>query len=349
MAKKIDEVQSIAISKLRESPTNPRRTFGDLGELVKSIRRQGILQPLLARPTDDGLELVFGHRRFRAAKAAGFKDVPVIVREMSSDEALEAQLVENLQREDIHPLEEAEGFNRLRAEFGHNADTIAERLGRSRASVFASLKLLDLSPPARKAFYAGRLTSSTALLVAGYDSEAMQVRAVDLISEKGGEPLSFREASRVLNAKLPRKQKPSAKPSRKDVADEGSDDLRDTLLARAVGTIEKARTLGTPELRLMVVALLESPGAWSVLKRRSLDGDAALSAVQRRLSDGQLRALLFELACAPWLASDNDGSKFRVLCRALGVTQRELEAEQKSAKQQDEADALFSRPKSRAQ
>lgn len=186
-------VQSIAISRITESPTNPRKIFGELGELVEGIRAHGILQPLLARPKGKAYELVFGHRRLRAAKVAGIAEVPVMVRELDDETALEMQLIENAQREDIHPLEEADGYEVLHTKHGYSVDEIAAKVGKSRASVYARMKLLELCPAARKAFYEGRLSPSTALLVARIPSPKLQLEAIEEIA---GDPESKNEYDR---------------------------------------------------------------------------------------------------------------------------------------------------------
>ncbi len=160
------DVQTLPLARLHESPTNTRRTWGDLEELAANIGKVGILQPLLARPNEDGYELVFGHRRFRAAKLAKLESVPVMVRELSDEEALEAQIIENKNRTDLHPLEEAEGFEQLVKKHGWTAEDIAATVGLSKAYVYGRLKLLALTKVTRKAFYEGRLTASTALYVA---------------------------------------------------------------------------------------------------------------------------------------------------------------------------------------
>jgi len=153
------------------SKTNPRRTFEDaaLKELAESIRAQGILSPLLVRPlTENGFEIVFGERRYRAAQLAGQDIVPVRIRQMSDAEALEAQLVENLIRAEIHPMEEAQGFRALLAldEPKYSIEQIAAKVGKSPVFVASRLKLTDLVPKAVEAFYADEIGVGHALLLA---------------------------------------------------------------------------------------------------------------------------------------------------------------------------------------
>jgi len=165
------EYRNVSLSLLNVSKTNPRRTFEDaaLKELAESIRAQGILSPLLVRPlTENGFEIVFGERRYRAAQLAGQDTVPVRIRQMSDAEALEAQLVENLIRAEIHPMEEAQGFRALLAldEPKYSIEQIAAKVGKSPVFVASRLKLTDLVPKAVEAFYADEIGVGHALLLA---------------------------------------------------------------------------------------------------------------------------------------------------------------------------------------
>ena len=141
------------MERITASKTNPRKIFDDaaLADLAASIKKHGVAQPILLRPThvDAGItffEVVAGERRFRASKLAGKTTVPAIVRNLSDAEALEIQVIENLQRQDLHPLEEAEGFEVLMRENGYTADVMAEKTGKSKAYIYASLKLCALEP-----------------------------------------------------------------------------------------------------------------------------------------------------------------------------------------------------------
>jgi len=165
------EYRDVSLSLLNVSKTNPRRTFEDaaLKELAESIRAQGVLSPLLVRPlTESGFEIVFGERRYRAAQLAGQDTVPVRIRQMSDAEALEAQLVENLIRAEIHPMEEAQGFRALLAldEPKYSIEQIAAKVGKSPVFVASRLKLTDLVPKAVEAFYADEIGVGHALLLA---------------------------------------------------------------------------------------------------------------------------------------------------------------------------------------
>ena len=165
------EYRNLPLSLLNVSKTNPRRTFDEvaLKELAESIRAQGILSPLLVRPlTENGFEIVFGERRYRAAQLAEQDTVPVRIKQMTDAEALEAQLVENLIRAEIHPMEEAQGFRALLTleDPKYSIEQIAAKVGKSPAFVASRLKLTDLIPAAVEAFYAGEIGVGHSLLLA---------------------------------------------------------------------------------------------------------------------------------------------------------------------------------------
>jgi ParB family chromosome partitioning protein len=173
------EYRDVPLSQLNESKTNPRRVFDDgaLNELAASIRSQGVLSPLLVRPlTENGFEIVAGARRYRAAQMAEVATVPVRIVNLSDAEALTTQLVENLIRAEIHPMEEAEGFARLLAleEPKYSIEQIAARVGKQPSFVASRLKLVDLVPTAIDAFYANEIGVGHALLLAKLPSELQQ-------------------------------------------------------------------------------------------------------------------------------------------------------------------------------
>jgi ParB/RepB/Spo0J family partition protein len=195
----------IAIACITPSLTNPRKRFDEaqLAELTDSVKRHDVLQPILLRPNgkEGHYELVAGERRFRAAKAAGLVDIPATVRELSDTDVLEIQVVENLQREDLHELEEAEGYEKLLKCTHANGEKysveeIAAKVGKSRSYVFARLKLCALCPEARKAFFAGDLDASRALLIARIGHHDTQRQALKDVTkpEYGDGPMSYREA-----------------------------------------------------------------------------------------------------------------------------------------------------------
>jgi ParB/RepB/Spo0J family partition protein len=161
------EVTQIEIDRIRPSKTNPRRSRDEkkLTELALSMGRVGVLQPIVVRRIDDLYEIVCGHCRCEAAKLADLVSIPAIVRDLNELEALEVQLVENIQRSDLHPMEEAEGYHAL-MKHGYDAARIAERIGRSVAYVYDRIKLLELGKRGRELFLEGVLTAGHAILLA---------------------------------------------------------------------------------------------------------------------------------------------------------------------------------------
>ena len=204
--------RTVPIEAIRPSPFQPRRRFveAELDGLVQSIREKGIVQPLLVRPVDDlvdnvvadsgapgaEFELVAGERRWRAAQRAGLHEVPVVIRPFGDSEVLEIALVENLQREDLTPLEEAEAYSRLMQEFGHSQAEVAETIGKSRSHVANTLRLLGLPPAVKRQLDEGALSAGHArALLAAPDPAALagevvrrglNVRATELLVRRRG-------------------------------------------------------------------------------------------------------------------------------------------------------------------
>ncbi len=198
----------VPMEKIRAGSLQPRRTFSPeaLSELVASIREKGVLQPVLLRPTPDGYELVAGERRFRAAEAAGLLTLPAIVRKFTDREALEVALVENVQRADLNAIELAEGYHRLQHEFSLSQEQVAERVGKDRATVANTLRLLRLPAPVRQAVADGRLSAGHARALLAAPPE--HVAAIfETVLRRG---LSVRETERLCGEAG--KRKPGRKP-----------------------------------------------------------------------------------------------------------------------------------------
>ncbi|NNJ69966.1 MAG: ParB/RepB/Spo0J family partition protein [Kiritimatiellales bacterium] len=196
-------VQEVPISKVVASPWQPRTVFDSaaLGELVESVKVHGVLQPLLVREVGTKFELIAGERRLRAAQAALLKRVPVIVIEASDEKALEIALIENLQREDLNPIEEAEGYALLQKKFNLTQEKVAEQVGKARASVANTLRLLELPDGIRKYVAEGLLSVGHAKVLLSVDSDkekellskraikqGMSVRALERVVKKLGMP-----------------------------------------------------------------------------------------------------------------------------------------------------------------
>ncbi len=175
--------RSLAIEALEPGPFQPRSSFNaeSLAELVGSIRTQGVLQPLLARsnPNKPGqFQIIAGERRWRAAQQAGLHEVPVLLRELSDADAMAASLVENLQRQDLNPIEEAEGFRRLQDEFGLTQEQLGTAVGKSRSHVANIMRLLQLPPSVRRDVQDGRLTSGHARALLSHPDPEQAARQV---------------------------------------------------------------------------------------------------------------------------------------------------------------------------
>jgi ParB family chromosome partitioning protein len=186
----------IAISRIRSNPHQPRKRFDPDGlrSLSTSIAEHGILQPILVTETVDGYQLVAGERRLRAAQAAGLERVPAVVRQLADQEQLELALVENLQREDLDPLETADAYRRLIEEFELTQDEVALRVGRARSTVANTLRLLDLAPGVQSAVADGRLTEGHGRALGGLATE-LQDRVLDSVI---GQELSVRQTEELV-------------------------------------------------------------------------------------------------------------------------------------------------------
>jgi ParB family chromosome partitioning protein len=201
-------VLSCGIEELRPGRYQARKTFtpADLAELAESIKKSGVIQPLLVRktPNSGGYEIVAGERRWRAAQRAGLQEVPVLVRDFSDAEAAEVSLLENLQRENLNPVEEAEAYHRLIEEFRNTHDELAQKLGKDRSTITNALRLLKLSAAAREALIAGRISAGHARCLLGL-SEADVEEALRAIAANG---LSVRAVEAMLSKKAMQAQNP---------------------------------------------------------------------------------------------------------------------------------------------
>lgn len=183
----------VPIAELRPNRFQPRRAFDEdaLETLAESIRTNGLLQPILVRPADDGYEIVAGERRWRAAQQAQLHEIPIVVREMGDREALEIAIVENVQRRDLTPLEEAEGYRRLMSDFEHTQEDVAKAVARSRSHIANMLRLLHLPDSVQQMVQAGRISAGHArALLNAEDVEGLAQQ----VAERG---ISVRETERL--------------------------------------------------------------------------------------------------------------------------------------------------------
>ena len=215
--------QTVPIEFLRPSPLQPRRRFdeAELEALAGSIRERGILQPLLVRPSTSGAagyEIVAGERRWRAAQRAGLHEVPAVVRELSDLETLELALIENIQRADLSPLEEAHGFRRLIEEFRHTQDELAAALGKSRSHIANTLRLLALPPAVQALVEDGSISAGHGRALLGSPEPERLARVVieQGLNVRDTEELVRREGAKPKQA---RTRGQSVDPHVKDVED----------------------------------------------------------------------------------------------------------------------------------
>lgn len=191
-------LQKIAINLLQPGKYQPRTSMdqASLTELSESIKAQGVMQPILVRPIDDGrFEIIAGERRWRAAQIAGLSEVPVLIREVADESALAMSLIENIQREDLNPLEEALGIQRLIKEFKLTHQTAGTALGSSRSTISNLLRLLNLSAPVQKMMMQGQIDMGHGRALLSL-SPAQQIEIANLVIHK---QLSVRETEKVVN------------------------------------------------------------------------------------------------------------------------------------------------------
>jgi len=173
----------IPLDRIRPNPRQPRKQFDPaaLAELTESIRASGVIQPIVVRRASDGYELIAGERRWRAAKDAGLERIPAVIRDATNVQSLEIALVENLLREDLNPLEAAEGYRQLLADFGWTQEELGRRIGKDRSSIANALRLLKLPAPIQDDLRSGRLTMGHALSLLSLTSADEQLKLRDRI------------------------------------------------------------------------------------------------------------------------------------------------------------------------
>ena len=202
---------TLRLTEIEPNREQPRKTFDQkaLDELAESIKKNGVLQPLLVRPLSDGsYQLVAGERRWRASRIAGLTEVPVIIKEMTDEQAMEIALIENLQREDLNPIEEAEGLQLLISRYNLTQDEAAARVGRSRPAVANSLRLLKLPDEILEMTKTGDISAGHARALLGFSSKEEMMQTAKEIKDKD---LSVRE----IEKRIQESQKPEKKSARK--------------------------------------------------------------------------------------------------------------------------------------
>lgn len=216
------------VEEIRPNRSQPRRYFDEsrLQELAESIKEQGILEPLIVRKIDEGYELIVGERRWRAAQKAGLKEVPVIVKEVQDREIMELSLIENLQREDLNPIEEAEAYKRLIDEFGISHEELSVRIGKDRTTITNTLRLLKLPSEIKTHILQNQITSGHARAILSLENKERQNELCNLIIKKG---LSVREAEALAKRWLERHQKLKIEKKKRGDIDHQLQNLQDSL------------------------------------------------------------------------------------------------------------------------
>jgi ParB family chromosome partitioning protein len=243
VTEKGERIEQIALDDLSPSPFQPRKHFSEdqLVELVASIRKQGIIQPLIVRPVAGRYELVAGERRWRAAQQIGLKTVPVIVRLASDHEVLELALVENLQRADLDPLEEAEAYALLIHQFKLTQEDVAQRVGKNRASIANAIRLLSLPEKLRQWIRSGKISVGHAKVILGINNADEQDIVAELVLKDG---LNVRQTEKLVESLAVAPRAGSKKTKRREILDSTWSDLSKRL-QQHLGT--RVRLSGTPQ------------------------------------------------------------------------------------------------------
>lgn len=204
-----DSTFNIKIDSVQKNPFQPRELMEDdkLLELSESIRVNGVIQPIIVKKSHNGYILIAGERRLRASKIAGLDKIPAVVKEASEQQMLEYAIIENIQREDLNPIEEAKGYQRLAEQFGYTQDEVSERVGKNRATVTNSMRLLKLPTEMQGDIREGRITAGHGRAILSLENKLLQKKLRDMIVTQG---LSVRQAeqkSRDLSEKKTLEQK----------------------------------------------------------------------------------------------------------------------------------------------
>ena len=256
------------INDIEPKRDQPRKTFDEatLSELADSIALHGVIQPLLVRPiSDGGYQLIAGERRWRASRLAGLTEVPVVIREMTDSEAMELALIENLQREDLNPIEEAEGYKLLMDTYSLTQEQAAERVGKSRPAVANAMRLLALPSEVLDLIKEGRISSGHGRTLLGLNDKSVMLKLCGEIEEK---QLSVRQLESIIktlnNPKKDKDEKPK-KPKRDPYFDECELAIRQELGRKATINVNKGNK-GTLEIEFFskedLQSILETLAKW---------------------------------------------------------------------------------------
>jgi ParB family transcriptional regulator, chromosome partitioning protein len=226
-------VNSCGIEELRPNRYQPRKNFNDEDQkkLVASVKQSGIIQPIVVRKAEQGFEIIAGERRWRAAQAAGLKDVPIVIRKATDREAAELSLIENIQREELNPLEEADAYVTLMEKFSLSQESISAQVGKDRSTIANTVRLLKLPAKAKTALVEKKITSGHARCLLALASQEDQLAALEVILKRG---INVRETEKLIN-KL--KQKPEGK-KQAAVKDRFMVDLEKSLTTKCMARVQ---------------------------------------------------------------------------------------------------------------
>ncbi|MFO7151996.1 MAG: ParB/RepB/Spo0J family partition protein [Bacillota bacterium] len=199
-------VQEIEIDKIRPNDRQPRKNFDEekIKELASSIKEHGVLQPVILRKISGGYELVAGERRWRAAKLAGIKKIPAVVKDLTDAEVMQIALIENLQREDLTPLEEALAYKKLMEEFGMTQEELATRIGKSRSQIANTVRLLNLEEEIQEMINQGKITAGHARALLSVPDAKERIKLAKRIAEENYSVRETEEMTKVLSVKAGR-------------------------------------------------------------------------------------------------------------------------------------------------
>jgi ParB family transcriptional regulator, chromosome partitioning protein len=229
---KKSSINSCGIEELRPNRYQPRKNFNDDDQkkLITSVKQSGIIQPIVVRKADQGYEIIAGERRWRAAQAAGLKDVPIVIRKATDLEAAELSLIENIQREELNPLEEADAYVTLMEKFNLSQEAISAQVGKDRSTIANTVRLLKLPAKAKTALIEKKITSGHARCLLALTSTEEQLATLDVILKRG---LNVREAEKLITKlkKTPAEKKSISK-------DRFIADLEKTLTTKCMARVQ---------------------------------------------------------------------------------------------------------------
>ena len=240
--------QEVPVDRIKASGFQPRARFESqaLEELAQSMRAGGVLQPVIVRPMGDGYELVAGERRLRAARLAQLSKIPALVRVLSDEQALELSLIENIQREDLNPLEQARAFDRLASEFALTQDEIARRTGKDRSTVTNTMRLLRLPVEVQALVEEGRITAGHARALLKLDGSPVLQRV--LAKRMAARRVSVRQAEEMVDRRLPEAKKEPIAGAPKDPNVRAAEQAMEQALGTKVRVVERKGGRGRVEI-----------------------------------------------------------------------------------------------------